>query len=226
MTTTTAKAKTESATVFTALNEVMRAIKPIAKAQRNSQQGYMFRGVDDLYDALHGPFAEHGIIIIPQVVERLPEQRTSKKGEPLNVVHLHVVFTIYGPAGDSVVADAWGEGQDSADKATSKAATMALKYALLHIFCIPTGDPADDSDYDTTEASADRPSAEASQNHDLAREVIAVGHAVGLTSPKDVLDDFAASHEGLSIREADNDMLKGYLAELRSRKSATEEGAA
>jgi hypothetical protein len=57
-------------------------------------------------------------------------------------VNLHVRYTFYGPQGDYVCADAWGEGTDSGDKATNKAMTMALKNVIAQTFAISTKEQA------------------------------------------------------------------------------------
>lgn len=130
-------------TVVEALNAVMAEVGAVGKDKRNAQQGFNFRGIDDVQNALHGPLARHGVLVVPEVVERLAETRKTRQGGDMNVVHLHVRFTFHGPAGDSIGGSAWGEAQDSADKATGKAHSMALKTFLLEAFQIPTEDLAD-----------------------------------------------------------------------------------
>jgi len=136
-------AKTEPPTVHQALTAVMAEVGAIGKGRRNAQQGFDFRGVDDVMNALHAPLARHGILIVPSVLERLSETRQTAKGSGMNVVHLHVAFSIHGPAGDEVTGSAWGEAMDSADKATGKAHSMALKTFLLETFMVPTEDLED-----------------------------------------------------------------------------------
>ncbi|HEY5201630.1 MAG TPA: ERF family protein [Acidothermaceae bacterium] len=138
--------------VFQALQSVMRDVKAIGKTSVNKEQGYSFRGIDAVMSTLHPMLAEHGIIFAPTVEERLPEMRKTRKGDDMNVVHLRVRYTFYGPDGSSIEATTWGEGADMADKATNKAMTAALKYALVQVFCIATAD-MEDADSTTEEAS-------------------------------------------------------------------------
>lgn len=139
----TAAKTTEPPTVHQALAAVMAEVGAIGKGRRNAQQGFDFRGVDDVMNALHGPLARHGVLIVPSVLERLSETRQTAKGSAMNVVHLHVAFAIHGPAGDEITGSAWGEAMDSADKATGKAHSMALKVFLLELFMVPTEDLED-----------------------------------------------------------------------------------
>jgi len=130
-------------TVVQALAAVMAEVGAVGKDRTNAQQGFRFRGIDDVMNALHGPLARHGVLVVPETLERLAETRKTAKGGDMNVVHLHVRFTFHGPAGDMVAGSAWGEAQDSADKATGKAHSMALKTFLLEAFQVPTQDLAD-----------------------------------------------------------------------------------
>ena len=48
-----------------------------------------------------------------------------------------------GPDGDSVDVVTLGEGIDTADKASNKAMSAAMKYALIELFSVPTQDVED-----------------------------------------------------------------------------------
>ncbi len=139
--------------VFAAFLAVCADMDGISKSRR-VQEGparFAFRGVDDVMNALHGPLAKHGLICVPQVQERTPEARQTRNGGTMNVVHLRVRFAFFAADGSTFHAEAWGEGQDSGDKATGKAHSMAYKSALLQAFHVPTEDTPD-ADSDTTPA--------------------------------------------------------------------------
>jgi hypothetical protein len=128
-----------------ALAEVMRRVPAIAKG-RTSDQGYKFRGIDDVFASLHDLFAEVGLVVLPRPVERIGEVRLvgSKGDRSQYVTHLLVEFRFLASDGTSEVCSAWGEGSDMGDKATQKAHSQALKSALLETFLIPTEDSARD----------------------------------------------------------------------------------
>jgi hypothetical protein len=140
--------------VFAAFLAVQADLEAIGKNKRVTEgpARFSFRGVDDVMNALHAPMAKHGLICVPQVQERVPETRATSKGGTMNVLHLRVRFTFYAADGSSFFCETWGEGQDSGDKATGKAHSMAYKSALLQAFHIPTDD-VPDADYDTTPAA-------------------------------------------------------------------------
>lgn len=120
----------------------------IAKANRNSQQGYNFRGIDDVYAALSPLLAKHGLCVIPRVVERTMIEKTTSKGNPLFYVTVHAEFDfVASEDGSKHTAATFGEAMDSGDKATNKAMSAAYKYAAFMTFAIPT---EGDNDADAT----------------------------------------------------------------------------
>jgi hypothetical protein len=56
---------------------------------------------------------------------------------------LHIAYTFYGAAGDSITSEVMGEGMDSGDKAANKAMAVAHKYAIMQLLSIPTEDAKD-----------------------------------------------------------------------------------
>lgn len=121
----------------------------IAKSRRNKQgEGYMFRGIDDVYAALSPLLASHGLCVIPRVLERICEERKSFKGNPLFYVTVRAEFDFVSAEDGSVhTAATFGEAMDSGDKATNKAMSAAYKYAAFMTFAIPT---EGDNDADAT----------------------------------------------------------------------------
>lgn len=138
--------------VHEAVRRVIADLGGIGKNQRNKEQGYNFRGIDDVLKELHPLLAEHGVVIAPDVEERIYEERVSAKGTVGHCAHLHVRYRVYGPTGDSIELSSWGEGLDYGDKATNKAMTAAFKYMLFELFAV--ADPADDADHETPESGA------------------------------------------------------------------------
>lgn len=122
---------------------VMKDIDAIAKSRKNAVQGYNFRGIDDVYNELHTPLAEHGVFTIPEILEERTEERTTSKGSSLIYRILKIKFTFYAEDGSNVAAIVIGEGMDSGDKASNKAMSVAHKYALMQVFAIATEDEKD-----------------------------------------------------------------------------------
>lgn len=139
-------------TVHEAIAAVIAEMPAIGKDSYNAQQGFKFRGIDAVVSALKPLIAKHGIVIAPDVEERLYEQRPTRSGSVMHTVHLHVRYRVYGPDGEPIECSTWGEGTDSGDKATNKAMTGAYKYLLFQLFAIADSD--EDGDANTPEDTA------------------------------------------------------------------------
>ncbi len=114
----------------------------ISKSRKNQTPGaqYNFRGIDEVYNTLAPLMAEHGLCILPRVVDH----QLSKRGETRNgnAIHAAVVTVefdfVSADDGSIHVVRTMGEAMDSSDKATNKAMSAAYKYAALMTFAIPT----------------------------------------------------------------------------------------
>ena len=129
--------------IFTAINNAMKQIGAVGKTSKNQQQGFMFRGIDAVMNAINPALQNNGIFVVPTVLEQTREERTNSKGTTLLYTILKVRYRFYAVDGsffDSVVV---GEGMDSGDKSCSKALSICFKYACFQIFCIPTEDMVD-----------------------------------------------------------------------------------
>ena len=136
--------------VYRAISAVAGAIakEGIAKNKKNTQQGFMFRGIDDVYNALAPILSEFGLVVLPRVLRRIETERETKSGGALFNVVVEVEFDfVAAEDGSRHVVKTFGEAMDSADKATNKAMSAAYKYAAMQAFCIPT---SGDNDADAT----------------------------------------------------------------------------
>lgn len=111
----------------------------ISKDQRNEQQRYQFRGIDQVYNHLTDALHKADLVIAPRYTERVVEQRETKNGTLMYNVSLTGTFVVASVRdGSSIQVVTFGEAQDTADKATNKAMSAAYKYMALQLFCIPT----------------------------------------------------------------------------------------
>lgn len=133
----------ETAMIYQTINNVMSEIGAVGKNKRNQQQGFMYRGVDDVMNALNPAFIKHKLFIVPEVLEQLREERTTKNGSGLIYSVCKIRYTFYAADGSNVQVVVIGEGMDSGDKATNKAMAIAFKYACFQLFCIPTEEMTD-----------------------------------------------------------------------------------
>lgn len=134
-------------TIHERMVAIIDELPAIGKTRENKEQRFMFRGHDDVMNALNPLLAKHGVFIVPNVIGRTVSTRTTNRGSTMYEVNLHVEFTFYGLLGDSFTASGWGEGTDMGDKATNKAMTGAMKYVVAQTFALAT---AETSDADST----------------------------------------------------------------------------
>ena len=126
----------------------------IAKARRNKDQNFAFRGIDDVYNVLSRILSDEGLNILPRVLSRVVAERPTRNGGVMNNVVVEVEFDfVCAEDGSRHTVKTFGEAMDTADKATNKAMSAAMKYACLMAFQIPTeGD--NDADASTPEVLA------------------------------------------------------------------------
>ena len=129
--------------IYKALATVNKSIKAIGKDRTNQQQGFKFRGIDDVMNELHSLFAANEIIILQTVNEVNVTERTNLRGTALFFVRINVTYQFTHSDGSHADITVYGEAMDSGDKATTKAMSIALKYALLQMFLIPTEEEKD-----------------------------------------------------------------------------------
>jgi ERF superfamily len=127
------------------LAEIMKEVGYIQKGGTNSAQGYKYVMASQVADAIREKLADKNIILVPVGAQVIETGRTPSEKQSLLTLKYTWRF-IDGDSGETIDFESVGSGADSGDKAPYKAATGALKYALLTAFLIPTGDdPENDS---------------------------------------------------------------------------------
>lgn len=152
-----AQAKVSTA-IFGKMVAILSDMNAIGKNSRNTSQGFDYRGIDDVYNAINPILAKHGVFMTAQVIEKSRDERTNQKGTVLAFTCLRMRYRFYSDDGSYVETEAEGEGMDSGDKSSNKAMAIAHKYALLQAFCIPTKD-LDDPDAEAHHVAAKAPDA-------------------------------------------------------------------
>ena len=132
-----------TALIYKKIIEVMADINAIGKDRRNQQQGFQFRGIDDVMNELHSSLAKCGVFVLPKVLEETRTTGKTSRGGDMFYTRLKINFGFYAEDGSHVDAVVIGEAMDTGDKASNKALSIGLKYAMLQVFCIPTEDEKD-----------------------------------------------------------------------------------
>ncbi len=134
----------EGKRIFEAIPMVMQDIGHISKDRENKQQGFRFRGVDQVMNTLKPILSKHGVFIVPEILETQREERRTQKGGTLIYTIHKIKYHFCSTDGSEVCCVVTGEGMDSADKSSNKAMAVAFKYAAFQVFCIPTEEMAKD----------------------------------------------------------------------------------
>ena len=180
--------------VYQAINAVQAALAQtgITKDRKNQQQGYSFRGIDDVYNALAPLLAKHGLCILPRILTRQCVERETAKGGTLFNVTVEAEFDfVCAEDGSKHIVRTFGEAMDSADKATNKAMSAAYKYAAFQAFAIPT-----EGDND-----ADAHSPEIKSNADPAPYIAQLNKAETLDQLKTVYAAAYKQHQGTAAMQ-------------------------
>jgi len=137
--------------IIPTLVSVMAEVGAITKDKKNTHQGYSFRGIDDVYNAIQPALIKHGVIVMPSVKTVQREERTTKSGGALIYTTITCDFIFHcAEDGSSLTATTVGEAMDSGDKSANKAMSAAYKYAMFQALAIPTEEHID-SEVDSPE---------------------------------------------------------------------------
>ncbi len=194
------------------LTAVKNDVGAVRKGDRNDSQGFNFRGVDAVVNAVSPALLAHGIMVGSNVREvTRTTVEVGRNRTPMGHVALIVDYVFHGPAGDSLAFSAAGEAMDSGDKATPKAMSVAYRTALLQALSLPTDEPdPDGTSYERHDpaplnAAIERVKAAWSANHGGEVDLNALG------------SHFIQCHNGAPIQRADADTLNAYAERLEAK---------
>jgi hypothetical protein len=189
----------------------------IGKGDRNTQQNFLFRGVDRVLNTVGPAMVRHGVNCYPELQSLDYRDVVTSKGTRMREVTVQVAYHYVGPEGDMQVTIVPGEAMDAGDKAVSKAMSVALRTAHIQTFQIPTGDADPDSQTFTRKVD---PVIKLKQDiwaEARKREWIQPGEH-GETYDE-LQADFVTWSEGQGIEEASAELLTKYLTHLRPKRT-------
>lgn len=199
--------------IYAAIAGVIADVGYVAKDKVNRTQGFKFRSVDDVYNALHPALAKNKVFIVPRIMERKCEViGKTKNGVDMVKVVCEIEFTFFAEDGSNIKAVIIGEGLDTGDKATNKAMAIAYKYACFQVFCIPTEELMDDPDHERPELEAAKK--EPVKNNKAGSKKTATDK----TENKVSVDDGSASKEDASKEEM---VTEAMINTIRSEQKRT-----
>jgi hypothetical protein len=129
-----------------AIIAVMKEVGAVGKNEKNTAQGFQFRGIDTVINAVSPALQKHGLIVLPQLLDHSYETvEIGAKRTPMGHAIVQVQYMFVGPEGDTLTTAVAAEAMDSGDKATAKAMSVALRTALLQSLALPTGETDPDA---------------------------------------------------------------------------------
>ena len=133
----------ETKLIYGKMANILKETKAITKSEENLQQGFKFRGIDNVMNELHEIFSKHDVFILQEVKDFTTENRPTKSGGTNTFTRATITFRYMTTDGSFVETTNVGEAMDSGDKGMNKAMSIALKYSLLQMFLIPTEEQKD-----------------------------------------------------------------------------------
>lgn len=133
----------ENGLIYKKMSSIMAGVPAIGKSRKNQQQGFMYRGIDEVMNDLHSLFAKNSVFILPSVEEYDVDTKQTSKGGLMYRTHAKIRFRFVAEDGSFVETTNVGEAMDSGDKGMNKAMSVALKYSLMQMLLIPTTEDKD-----------------------------------------------------------------------------------
>lgn len=144
--------------IYDLIPKVMASVGEIGKNKANTQQNYKFRGIDDALNYCGPAFRQHNVTPSVAMKDRefsvseseAIDKNGNKRKQIITRVGLLLTLRLSAPDGSYVESSAYGEGLDyNGDKATNKAMSAAMKYALFLGLVLPIEAQAlEENDYD------------------------------------------------------------------------------
>lgn len=183
--------------IYQRLAYIMAEVPAIAKDQKNQQQGYAFRGIDDVFNALHGLFAKHEVVVLPEVLEVEYVQQLAGQNQKLATdARCLIRYNFVTVDGSSASMTVQGESRDYADKATGQAMSAGYKIGLLEMFLIPLeGSPEADSQSPEIEDPL------TPEEVERRAEVAVKKKLVEILGTKNLAASFWETHQGMAFAE-------------------------
>lgn len=145
--------------VYKAISVVQGGLAKIgvSKDRKNQQQGFAYRGIDDVYAALAPLLSENHLCILPRIISKDVTERTTQKGGVIFYTTLAVEFDFVSAVdGSKHTVLVYGEAMDTGDKSIGKAMSYAYKSMAFMSFSIPLEGQDNDPDKTTHQDIAEK----------------------------------------------------------------------
>ena len=101
--------KKEYPMIYRSIAGVIADVGAVGKDKENKQQGFKFRSIDDVYNALHPALAKNKVVIVPNILSREVNELQTARGTVMYHVTCTIKFTFYAEDGSSIESTLVGE---------------------------------------------------------------------------------------------------------------------
>jgi hypothetical protein len=181
--------------VFAAISKIMAEVGTVKKDGKNTFHNYAYATAADIAHALQKKVADAGLVI----VQTENKMETHFDNSILTVEYSFILSHISGEQLPFIITKTGASSLKNSkggidDKAINKCSTAALKYFLLALFLIPTGD-YDDADADgDTDGAPPKPRATQSKSQDKAPPQAAEKPVEEVSAPVDAATGTVTPH--------------------------------
>lgn len=141
--------------IYGDLVKVMRSVGHVGKDGFNGHAKFNFRGIDGVLNAVGPALREHGVVVIPNLINATYEEVQTSGGKKSTACRVDVEYVFASSQdGSTVTAKVAAESWDTGDKAMPKAMSVAFRTALIQALALPTDEPDPDS-FTYTRAAAE-----------------------------------------------------------------------
>ena len=153
------------AKLFAKVAKVMTAIRTLPKDGENKFDKYNYITGDAVFERIGKAMSDANLITLPSIIDLTTTVGESGSGKPMLRTVIHGQITLAdGETGESWTSDWYGEGADRGDKSINKAMTAMMKYYLLRLFNVGSGEDADEESPEApANKQAQKPAQQAAQ---------------------------------------------------------------
>jgi len=133
--------------IFKKIIDILVDAQAVGKDQVNKDQGFKFRGIDQVVNAINPLLKKHRVAVLPTRIQQINVERFENANKKIVTDAVTVVeFTWIAEDGSTFKTEVTGQGRDFADKAVAKSNSVAFRTLLLQSLALPTDDADPDSE--------------------------------------------------------------------------------
>ncbi len=130
--------------IYQRINEVRKVAAYAKKDKAVAGSGYMAVTHDAITALVREGMVEHGIVVAPNLIESRVSDTTTTTGKGIPIIRYEATYEVRfvnaDDPQDMVATRIEAHALDQGDKAPGKAISYAVKYAMLKLFSIETGE--------------------------------------------------------------------------------------